>query len=119
KSEGEDEDGYMARHWVGTARAGFALPDLWMIPTGDRLEINSRSAYLRFSRLTFTEDITCEIARDSARTVLGKFVSEVVQRLKARKIGGTVVDELWRLISDTTPDQELYCSLIGALGLNP
>ncbi|MFD9897498.1 hypothetical protein [Mesorhizobium sp. NPDC059025] len=119
KNEGEDEDGYMSRHWLGSARAGFALPDLWLVPTGDQIEFSSRQAYLRFARLTFTEQTTCEVPRDSVRQVFGQLVSEVVKRLKTREIGETLVSELWGLISSTTPNQEFYCTLMGALGLNP
>jgi hypothetical protein len=46
----EDEVGFRARHWLGYAREGFALPDLWFYPLGDEIEIAAYEKYLRFAR---------------------------------------------------------------------
>jgi hypothetical protein len=42
----EDFD-FRSRHWLGSARNGFALPDLWFCPAGEKIEIIGSAAHLR------------------------------------------------------------------------
>jgi hypothetical protein len=116
----EDDFDYRARHWLGAARQGFALPDLWFCPAGGKLEIIGAAAQLRYARLRFLVEIAETVVETSViRNALAKFVDGVVARLAARGRGATPLDELWRAIRETEPEAEQYCQLIGALGLSP
>lgn len=121
KSDSDEDDGFTSRHWLGSARSGFALPDLWIVPTGDHIEFSAKESYLRFSRLTFSETSPCEIPRADVRNVFAGFVSAVVERLGHRGDNAprTQLQELWTEILDTNSEQEFYCTLLGSLGLSP
>lgn len=115
----EDDPGFVERHWMGTARHGFALPDLWFIPEGDKVCLSAASAYLPYARLTFTEEIDASVSVETVRDTLTTFVDEVLTHLSKQGVGATDAHDEWALVRSTTVDQEGYCRLIGSLGLSP
>jgi hypothetical protein len=119
KTESDADQAFQARHWLGTARNGFALPDVWIIPTGDQVEITARDTYLRFARLSFTENLTAVVSRAELCSAFSQFVSEVLDRLTKFGVRDTAAHETWQLIQETSTDQVPYCELVGSLGLNP
>jgi hypothetical protein len=115
----EDID-FRSRHWLGSARDGFALPDLWFCPAGEKMQIVGTAAQLRFARLSFLVEISeAAVETPVIRDALRKFVEQVIARLNDKGKGATSLHELWGAIRDTTADAEEYCQLIGALGLSP
>jgi hypothetical protein len=121
KREDYQEDfGYRSRHWLGAARQGFALPDLWFCPAGGKVEIIGAAAHLRFARLSFLVEIGGTIVETSVvREALAQFVDGVIARLAAHGQSATSLNELWRAIGETAPAAEAYCRLVGALGVSP
>ena len=119
KGDGSDPDEYRHRHWLGTARNGFALPDLWITPAGPRIEITAEEQYLRSARATFLAGTACTADRDSVCAQLTFLVEDVLGRMAAAGASGTIAEEAWALVQATEPDQEMYCRLIGSLGLSP
>jgi hypothetical protein len=116
----EDDVEYRARHWLGAARQGFALPDLWLCPAGGKLEIIGSAAQLRFARLSFLVEIGEAVVETAVtREALGKFVDGVIARLNARGRPASPLHDMWRAVRETAPETEDYCRLIGALGLSP
>jgi hypothetical protein len=115
----EDID-FRSRHWLGAARGGFALPDLWFCPAGEKMQIIGTAAQLRFARLSFLVEISeAAVETPVFRDALRKFVEQVIARLDDKGKGATSLHELWGAVRDTTADAEEYCQLIGALGLSP
>jgi hypothetical protein len=115
-----DDPDYRARHWLGAARHGFALPNLWLCPAGDKIEIMGSAAQLRFARLGFLDDVAeTAIPTPIVRTALQEFVERVLVRLGEQGEPATPLHEAWQAIGETAPEAEIYCRLIGALGLSP
>jgi hypothetical protein len=120
KGERAEEDyEFRSRHWMGAARDGFALPDLWFLPAGDKMDLSAADVYLRFARLTFTEKIDESVSLASVREALSKFVTEVLSHLDRAGVKDTDAHQAWALVRNTTSAQEEYCKLIGALGISP
>jgi hypothetical protein len=119
KGEKVDDSEFRSRHWMGTAREGFALPDLWFLPAGDKMDLSAADVYLRFARLTFTEKIDESVSLASVCEALSKFVSEVLFHLDRAGVKDTDAHEAWALVQNTTSAQEEYCKLIGSLGISP
>jgi hypothetical protein len=115
----EDFD-FRSRHWLGSARNGFALPDLWFCPAGEKIEIIGSAAHLRFARLDFLVEISDVVVGVAVlRDALHRFVQRVITRLDERGRRITPLHELWGAVRDTGPDAEEYCQLVGSLGLSP
>jgi hypothetical protein len=117
--QADDDAGYRSRHWLGYARDGFALPDLWFYPLGDEIEAAAYSKYLRFARVTFLNKASANVPTSVVRDVLANFVEEVLQTLNTAGFRDTKAHEFWKQIRGTDPAVEQYCRLIGALGLSP
>src|SRR5258706_3577315 len=115
-----DDFGFRSRHWLGFARSGFALPDIWFLPAGDFVEISATAdTYLPTARVTFLEGVAASVPLKAVRGALSNFVSEVTGKLSDANISGTQLHELWNQIRNTTNDEEAYCRLIGSLGISP
>ena len=115
-----DDFDFRSRHWLGMAREGFALPDLWFLPAGEKIDlVAAADVYLRYARLTFVNGATASVPLTLVREQLQKFIEDVVARIGARGIRDTDLHELWERIASTTPDEEPYCRLVGSLGLSP
>lgn len=115
----QDDSDFRSRHWMGAARDGFALPDLWFRPAGDKMDLSAGDVYLRFARLTFIEKIDESVSLASVRENLSKFVTDVLSQLDRAGIRDTDAHQAWALVQNTTSAQEEYCRLLGSLGISP
>jgi hypothetical protein len=120
KFDREDaEHDFRARHWLGTARNGFALPDVTFSPAGENIEITARSSFLRFAQLNFTSSANALVRREIVRTQFSDFITAVLLRLREKGIQKSAAHEAWELVTSTRQDEETYCRLVGSLGLSP
>ncbi len=119
KDEAEEDPGFRFRHWLGSAHNGFALPDVWILPAGDAIEFVAKRSYLRFAGVHFLEEAETLVPLDRVRAALAKFVDDVVARLNRTAVTGMTFPEIWDLVKQTKPEAEVFCKLIGALGLSP
>lgn len=114
-----DDAGFRARHWIGAARNGFALPDMWLRPSDGETIVETIATHLRACRLSFEEGFTEQLQIDAVKAVSGKFIETVVARLTEKHVGGTPLHDAWTAIKNTGPDERQFCELLGALGLSP
>ncbi len=110
---------FRERHWLGTARNGFALPDLWFCPAGGKIEVTGYAAELAFARLRFLLEISDVTETGTLAQTFRHFVEQVLDRLRSQGIAANALNESWELVSQTADDMKQYCRLIGALGLSP
>lgn len=115
----EEDSEFSSRHWMGTARGGFALPDLWFLPAGEKMDLSAADVYLRFARLTFTNKIDESVPLATVQDSLSRFVTEVLRQLERAGVSDTAAHHAWALVQNTAPAQEEYCRLIGSLGISP
>jgi hypothetical protein len=120
KNDRDDfEQDFRSRHWLGTPRNGFALPDATFSPAGDKTEVVARPAFLRFAQLNFIESLTETVSTERVSLEFSTFISQVLEHLEQKKVRGTVAHEAWDRVLKTTKDEELYCRMIGSMGLSP
>lgn len=119
KTEQDDDASFKARHWLGVARNGFALPDLWIFSSGQKVEISAWDVYLRFARLSFLTRATHQVDRDLVENSLKGFIDDVARRVIQLRLDAPEFLEAWELVKNTTPEEALYCRLVGSLGCNP
>lgn len=120
KNEREDfEQDFRSRHWLGTARNGFALPDVTFSPAGEKIEIVARSAFLRFAQLNFIESLTATAMTDNVRSEFSKFIEQVLAHLTAKGVTDSAAHRYWESVRNTSKEEEVYCRMVGALGISP
>jgi hypothetical protein len=117
--QAEDDDDFRSRHWLGAARDGFALPDMWFFPAGEQMEIQAHDTYLRFARLSFLNSVNASVPLDSVVRELEFFVEFVLAHMSELGVSDTDAHRLWDLVRKTTVDEKRYCRLVGSLGLFP
>jgi hypothetical protein len=116
-SEAEAE--FRSRHWLGVARSGFALPDAMFVPSGPTIEVVARSSYLRFAQLGFIETGTSVVRTEDVRRQLSQFIDTILGRMSEKGAANSEAHEAWSRVVETSPEEESYCRLIGAMGLSP
>jgi hypothetical protein len=120
KNEREDfEQDFRSRHWLGTARNGFALPDVTFSPAGEKIEIVARSTFLRFAQLNFIESLTATATTDDVRSEFSKFIEQVLAHLTEKGVTDSAAHQHWERVRNTTKEEEIYCRMVGALGISP
>ena len=117
--DSEAENAFRERHWLGTARRGFALPDVWLNPVGDAVSVVANPCNLRQAGVHFLEEYSALVPLDQVRSVLTHFVDATVAKLRERSVIGTDLEETWDRVTGTPPDAEVFCRCMGALGLSP
>jgi hypothetical protein len=120
KSDDDEDDAeFRARHWLGSVRQGFALPDLWLFPAGDQVEISVRPAYLRHARLSFESDISASIPIAVVRDGMARFVEQTVERMRQAGHSSSALQYAWKLVRETKAEAFEFCRMMGSLGLSP
>lgn len=112
-------NGYEPRHNLAAAREGFALPALSFEPMGERLRLHWTGNRLCRAPLEFISSGTAFVSRDSVREELTRFIDAVHRRLEDEEVPETVLGAEWRAIRELEPDEEDFCRLSAALGVDP
>jgi hypothetical protein len=115
----EAERDFRSRHWLGMARNGFALPDVFFSPSGETIEIAARPTFLRFAQLSFLEGVIASVPVDNVRSAFTDFIDQVLTHLTEKGIRNSVAHNAWQMVKQTSADEEAYCRLIGSLGASP
>lgn len=110
---------FRSRHWMGIPRNGFALPDLMFAPSGETMEVISRQAYLRFAHLSFTEATSAIVQTKDVRDQFSKFIEAILAHMSEQGVKNSEAHTAWKRVVDTSSDDEVYCRLIGSMGLSP
>ena len=120
KNDRDDfEQDFRSRHWLGTPRNGFALPDVTFSPAGEKIEIVARPTFLRFAQLNFIEALTATATTDSVRSEFSKFIEHVLAHLTENGVKNSAAHQHWDHVRNTTKEEEVYCRMVGALGISP
>lgn len=119
KSEGSNDVLFHSRHSILNAQHGFAMPDVQFEPIGDAIRVSCRSREALIPGVRFKRSAITMMSRNSTSAVLYGFVQNCVERLTTCQIFETPLQHAWHDVVQTSDDQQIFCMLIGALGVNP
>jgi hypothetical protein len=114
----EDPDGdpeYPSRHCILSAQQGFVLPNVSFTPTGEIISIYAGPRTAQYADAHFPQTADAAIDKSAFESHLRQFVDDTAKRINFE----TPLSEAWADICNTSPDNEFFCRLIGALGLSP
>ena len=111
-------DGYERRHSLEFAREGFALPRLALHPMNGAIELIWAEHEPADSRVRFIERGRCILQAEEVEESLRRLIEIVIRRLEDQGIEDTFLQREWSTAA-LDPDEEEFCRLVGALGLDP
>jgi hypothetical protein len=117
--DAKDDPDFLSRHSILAAQHGFVLPSVKFIPAGRVLQIEAEPREVLLSEVRFRNASTVSGRREVIEHQLRSFVSAVCARLDQAHIHGTELQEAWAAVLDVAPDEQLFCRLSGALGMDP
>jgi hypothetical protein len=118
-AEFERNADYSTRHSFLAAQHGFILPRVFLVPTGENIDLFASKHVSPFSDVKFINNAHAILPRRVVQSELRGFVSAVVQRLAEQNKSETDLQIFWDLIERTSDDELIFCQLMGALGLSP
>lgn len=110
---------YIARHSIHTAREGFALPALSIVPLGNLVRVDWAPAHLSSQRVEFTERGSEYLPTNEFRQVATDFVAAVAGRLREYGVEDTVLQADFEAVVGADDEEEQFCAAAAALGLDP
>jgi hypothetical protein len=110
---------YAERHSLRAARDGFALPPASIAGEGDHIRVRWHREALPNYRVEFIEEGTAHVPVQLFRQSLTTFITAVLGRLHAEGITGTVLQEEWAALQALSKEEEEFCEVTAALGLDP
>lgn len=114
-----ETNGYASHHCLAEAGEGFALPALFLEPQGEKLRLSWSGRKLEKVPLEFLESGVSFLNREVVQIGLMEFVDAVVGRLEDEGVQDTFLQEEWRAIKNLASDEEEFCRIAAALGLDP
>lgn len=114
------DPGFRARHWLGTAREGFALPDAWIFSGGrESIEIQSKATLLSHARMVFPTEMSAQLVGGEVELALRIFVASVITRLDEKGYKDTLLQQIWSVFNELDQNERKFARLLGAMGLSP
>jgi len=118
ETEGDDYE-FLTRHSTVFAQNGFALPKITFVQQGAQLNVHASARDLQHPEVRFRNGGNALLPRVSVEAELSNFVARVVKWIGRAALEGSNLIENWDAIRDTDPDEQIFCQLMGALGLSP
>lgn len=116
----KSDPAFKARHWFGTAREGFALPDAWMHSSGrGTVRLSADASFFPFARLAMRNTCDASIRTEDAERELTSFIDSVIDRLDQKGVRDTNLHSIWSAFKHLDLDERRFCRLLGALGMSP
>lgn len=114
------EQPWLRAHNARAAGGGLPWPDLTVVPEGatTRLTWNAGPG-LADQPITFLTSGDAYVASDAAADALGRFVDQVLERLRDAGVSGTPLQEEWELIAGSDDEETAFASSVARLGLDP
>ena len=115
----EGELDFHRRHALRTGREGYAYPDLEMVTFGARTRLIWKRDVLRWTHIEFLDQGESWVDSDVFRDACADLIDQVIRRLAAFDITGTLLQDEWEAIQSVTPEESQFCHAAAGLGWDP
>lgn len=114
-----DRQAYAERHNIRFAREGYALPDLQIVPAGERVRLSWQPSHLIHADVEFLDQGTAWIDRAVLEEALTRLLNSVTRRIEAREVSHTVFQQEWGATRSAGDEERDFCRAAAQLGLHP
>jgi len=110
---------YAMRHNLRYAQEGFALPDLAIRPMGRTVSLAWKISDMPARGVRFLQEGLAHIETDVVYEALQQFITAVLRRLDIMEVPNTPLEDEWKAIEASEPEEQRFCEAVAALGLDP
>lgn len=110
---------FTGRHCIASAREGFALPALTVLPAGEWTQLQWQSEDLHHQHLSFPTRGSSWFETSSVQDALSSFISSVVARLEEQGLKETRLQQDWQAILNADAEEQSFCRCAASLGFDP
>ena len=110
---------FRRRHRLATNREGYAFPDLEVIPSGSQTQLSWNRDSLQWSGVEFLDEGKIWLDRENFQESCSSLIDQVVRRLFAMGIEGTLLQEEWEAIRSADEEETRFCVAAARLGWHP
>ena len=107
------------RHALRAGREGYAYPDLEMVTAGARTRLVWKRDVLRWTRVEFLDQGKAWVDGDEFRDACAQLIDQVIRRLAAFDITGTLLQDEWEAIQSVDHEEAQFCPTAAGLGWDP
>ena len=115
----EEDPQFLCRHTLSAGREGYAFPNLTVLPTGSWTHLVWKRERSPWTKIEFLAEGEARIDSDQFRATCADLMDQVVRRLDALRVGGTLLQEEWTAIQSADSDEFAFCSTVARLGWDP
>lgn len=115
----EDDPDFHRRHALRAGREGYAYPDLEMVTAGARTRLVWKRDVLPWSRVEFLDQGEAWVDSDEFRDACAQLIDQVIRRLAAFDITGTLLQDEWEAIQSVDHEEAQFCQAAAGLGWDP
>ena len=118
-SSGVRQGTYARRHGLRSTAEGFALPDVTFVPIGAAVHVRWEDGDLPICGVRFLQRGEHYFPLSLFRGQLEHLVEAVIARLASARIMDTLLQKEWRSIQEADREEQEFCQVAAALGLDP
>ena len=115
----EEDPQFLRRHTVAAGREGYAYPNLTMLSSGSWTHLTWKRERAPWSRIEFLAEGEARVESEQFRGWCADLIDQVVRRLDALSVEGTLLQEEWSAIQAADSDEFAFCSTAAQLGWDP
>ena len=115
----EEDPQFLRRHTVAAGREGYAYPNLTMFSSGSWTHLTWKRERAPWSRIEFLAEGEARVESEQFRGWCADLIDQVVRRLDALSVEGTLLQEEWSAIQAADSDEFAFCATAAQLGWDP
>ena len=115
----EEDPQFLRRHTFVAGREGYAFPNLTVLPSGSWTHLAWKRERSPWSRIEFLAEGETRVESEQFRASCADLIDQVVRRLDALRIDGTLLQEEWSAIQSADSDEFAFCAAVARLGWDP
>ena len=115
----EEDSQFLRRHTFAAGREGYAFPNLTVLPSGSWTHLVWKRERTPWTRIKFLAEGEMRVESEQFRAWCAGLIDQVVRRLDALSVDGTLLQEEWSAIQSADSDEFAFCSTAAQLGWDP
>lgn len=110
---------FRRRHALGTSTDGYAFPDLAIVSSGTRTQLDWSGEGSSWTKIDFLGAGHASVDREEFQSACENLIDRVIRRLVAFDIHDTFLQQEWAAIQSSDAEETDFCKTAAGLGWDP